>query len=253
LSIESAESSVALYLFAHIRRKDISQNFRVNERIRAREIRLVGDTGENTLMFTRDALALARQQGLDLVEVAPNAVPPVCKIMDYGKFKYEQTKKERDSRKSQKSVVVKEVRFSPKIDDHDVETKTKMVKRFLDEGNKVKLTVKFKGRELAHTNLGRDLLTEVQQMLGDNIIVETPSKMEGKNMTMLVSLKPQKPAAAPRPPRPAGDAAPSPRPAQPAEATAAAATPAPAAEQPTPQPQPEPVAAATATAKATTA
>src|SRR5205085_11540290 len=165
---------------------------RVNERIRSREIRLIGESGENTLMFTKDAIALARQRSLDLVEVAPNAVPPVCKIMDYGKFKYEQTKKDRDSRKSQKSVVVKEVRFSPKIDEHDIDTKTKMVKRFLDEGNKVKLTVKFKGRELAHTNLGRDLLQQVQLMLGDNVIVEAPSKMEGKNMTMMVSLKPPK-------------------------------------------------------------
>ena len=130
------------------------------------------------MMFTKDALALARQRAQDLVEVAPNAVPPVCKIMDYGKFKYEQTKKDRDARKSQKSVVVKEVRFSPKIDDHDVETKTKMAKRFLDEGNKVKLTVKFKGRELAHTNLGRELLNQVQILLGDNIVVEAPSKME---------------------------------------------------------------------------
>ena len=143
-------------------------------------------------MFTRDALAEAKQRGLDLVEVAPNAVPPVCKIMDYGKFKYEQTKKDRDSRKSQKSVVVKEVRFSPKIDEHDIDTKTRMAKRFLEEGNKVKLTVKFKGRELAHTNLGRDLLQQVQMMLGDNIIVEAPSKMEGKSMTMMVSLKPPK-------------------------------------------------------------
>jgi translation initiation factor IF-3 len=152
-------------------------------------------------MFTRDALALARQRGLDLVEVAPNAVPPVCKILDYGKFKYEQTKKERDSRKSQRSVTVKEVRFSPTIDEHDIETKTRMVKRFLEEGNKVKLTVKFKGRELAHTELGRDLLEQVRLILGENIIVEAPSKMEGKNMTMLVSLKPQK-AAPVKPPRP---------------------------------------------------
>ena len=160
----------------------------------------MGDTGENTLMFTSDALALARQRGLDLVEVAPNAVPPVVKIMDYGKFKYEQTKKERDSRKSQKSVIVKEVRFSPTIDEHDIETKTKMAKRFLEEGNKVKLTVKFKGRELAHTNLGRDLLQQVQLILGDNILVEAPSKMEGKSMTMIVSPRPHK-GSTPKPAR----------------------------------------------------
>ena len=157
-------------------------------------------------MFTSDALALARQRGLDLVEVAPNAVPPVVKIMDYGKFKYEQTKKERDSRKSQKSVIVKEVRFSPTIDEHDIETKTKMAKRFLEEGNKVKLTVKFKGRELAHTNLGRDLLQQVQILLGDNVLVEAPSKMEGKSMTKIVSPRPHK-GSAPKPARQQGQQA----------------------------------------------
>src|SRR5690242_10899679 len=208
------------------RRKIISQNFRVNERIRAREVRLVGDTGENTLMFTRDALALARQRGLDLVEVAPNAVPPVCKIMDYGKFKYEQTKKERDSRKNRKVVVVKEVQFSPTTDDHDVETLTRRAKRFLDEGDKVKLTVKFKGRELAHQNIGRDLLERVRVMLGDNLLVEAPSKMEGKNMTMIVSLKPAK-VAQPKPQRPAGEApqqAPGQAPVQPEPVSAGSAT-----------------------------
>jgi len=224
------------------RRKIISQNFRVNERIRAREVRLVGDTGENTLMFTRDALALARQRGLDLVEVAPNAVPPVCKIMDYGKFKYEQTKKERDSRKNRKVVVVKEVQFSPTTDEHDVETLTRRAKRFLDEGDKVKLTVKFKGRELAHQNLGRDLLERVRIMLGDNLLVEAPSKMEGKNMTMIVSQKPAKPPSAPRPPRPAsasdgasadGDGAP------------LTQAPLPATEQEAPEPEQQPVTATT--------
>jgi len=152
-------------------------------------------------MFTGDAIALARQRGLDLVEVAPNENPPVCKLMDYGKFRYEQTKKDRDSRKSQKQVVLKEVRFSPKIDDHDIETKAKMVRRFLEEGHKVKLTVRFKGREMAHTNLGRDVLEQVRLMLGEGLIVESPAKMEGKSMTMVVSNKP--PKNAPRAPRPA--------------------------------------------------
>ncbi|MDQ6694992.1 MAG: translation initiation factor IF-3 [Chloroflexota bacterium] len=171
-------------------------------------MRLIGDGGDNSLMFTRDALMLARQRGMDLVEVAPNEVPPVCKLMDYGKFRYEQTKKERDARKTQKMVVVKEVRLSPKIDDHDIETKTKMARRFLEEGNKVKLTVKFKGRELAHPNIGRDLLEQVRLTLGDNIIVEAPSKMEGKNMTMIVSAKAQKSAPRPKPVAPLAAQAP---------------------------------------------
>lgn len=154
-------------------------------------------------MFTRDALALAQQRGLDLVEVAPNENPPVCKLMDYGKFRYEQTKKDRDSRKSQKQTILKEVRFSPKIDDHDVDYRTKMVRRFLDEGNKVKLTVKFKGRELAHTNLGRDLLDQVRLTLGDNVIIESPPKMEGKSMIMIVAGKPPKGAVRQARPQPA--------------------------------------------------
>ena len=173
-------------------------------------------------MFTRDALALAQQQGLDLVEVAPNENPPVCRLMDYGRFRYEQTKKERDSRKTQKQVTLKEVRFSPKIDEHDVDYRTKMVRRFLDEGNKVKLTVKFRGRELAHTNLGRDVLEQVRQSLGENVVVESPPKMEGKSMIMIVSPKSSK--GAPKQPRPqqATD--------QPAAAPAAAA-PAPRVEE----------------------
>ncbi len=177
-------------------------------------------------MFTGDALALARQRGLDLVEVAPNENPPVCKLMDYGRFRYEQTKKERDSRKSQKQVVLKEVRFSPKIDDHDIETKTRMVRRFLDEGHKVKLTVKFKGREMAHTNLGRDVLEQVRLMLGESLVVEAPAKMEGKSMTMVVSAKPPKNAPRAPKPQPAVEASPQP-------VTAAAVPP------PTPERQPE--------------
>lgn len=178
---------------------------------------MIGDGGENTLLFTRDALMLARQRGLDLVEVAPNEVPPVVKLMDYGRFRYEQTKKERDARKTQKQVVIKEVRLSPKIDDHDIETKTRMAKRFLEEGDKVKLTVRFRGRELAHPNIGRDVLEQVRQMLGENIVVETLPKMDGKAMTMIVA-----PKAASKP------AAPKPRPAVPAEGGAPAPGPAPA-------------------------
>ena len=165
-------------------------------------------------MFTRDAIALAQQRGLDLVEVAPNEVPPVCKLMDYGKFKYDQTKKERDARKTQKQVILKEVRLSPKIDEHDIDYRTKMVRRFLEEGNKVKLTVKFKGRELAHTNLGRDVLEQVRLTLGDNVIIEAPPKMEGKSMTMIIAPRPGKSAPrAVRPPSATDGAKASPRPA----------------------------------------
>ena len=169
-------------------------------------MRLIGENGENSLMFVRDALQLARQRGMDLVEVAPNEVPPVVKMMDYGRFRYEQTKKERDARKTQKQVVIKEVRLSPKIDDHDIETKSRMAKRFLEEGDKVKLTVRFRGRELAHPEIGRTVLEQVQQLLGDNLLVESPAKMEGKAMTMVVSARAQKPAPKPRPAAPPAEA-----------------------------------------------
>lgn len=163
---------------------------------------MIGEDGENSLMFVRDALALARQRGMDLVEVAPNEVPPVVKMMDYGRFRYEQTKKERDARKTQKQVVIKEVRLSPKIDDHDIDTKARMARRFLEDGDKVKLTVRFRGRELAHPEIGRDVLEQVRQMLGENIVVELAPKMDGKAMTMVVSAKPGKPAPKPRPAAP---------------------------------------------------
>ena len=168
-------------------------------------------------MFVRDALALARQRGMDLVEVAPNEVPPVVKMMDYGRFRYEQTKKERDARKTQKQVVIKEVRLSPKIDDHDIDTKARMARRFLEDGDKVKLTVRFKGRELAHPEIGRDVLEQVRQMLGENVVIELAPKMEGKSMTMVVSARPGKPAPKPRPAPPPAQAQ-GPAPAGPAPA-----------------------------------
>lgn len=186
----------------------------------------MGEGGENTLMFTRDALMQARQRGLDLVEVAPNEVPPVVKMMDYGRFRYEQTKKERDARKTQKQVTLKEVRLSPKIDDHDIETKTRMARRFLDEGDKVKLTVRFRGRELAHPNIGRDVLDQVRDLLGENIVIESPARMDGKSMTMVVAPKAGSKAPVPRP-RPAAAPADG---NQPAPVPAAPAPPARAAE-----------------------
>jgi translation initiation factor IF-3 len=144
-------------------------------------VRVIDENGEQMgIMFARDALNLARQRDLDLVEVAPNAVPPVCRLMDYGKFRYEQTKKERDSRKTQHTVVVKEVRLKPNIDEHDLETKIRQAKRFLEEGDKVKLSVEFRGRQLTHTELGRELLNQVQQVLQNDVIIEQPPKMEGK-------------------------------------------------------------------------
>ena len=136
---------------------------------------------------TADALRIAAERGVDLVEVAPTASPPVCRLMDYGKYKYEQTKKERESKKNQKIVLLKEMRLRPKIDEHDLETKTNMAQKFLQEGDKVKVTVVFRGRELAHPQLGRELLDFVVDKLQGVANVERPPMMEGKAMYMILS------------------------------------------------------------------
>jgi translation initiation factor IF-3 len=132
-------------------------------------------------------LRIANERGVDLVEVAPTASPPVCRLMDYGKYKYEQTKKEREAKKNQKIVLLKEMRLRPKIDDHDLETKTKMAQRFLEDGDKVKVTIVFRGRELAHPQLGRELLDSVISKLQGVANVERPPMMEGKAMSVILA------------------------------------------------------------------
>lgn len=157
-------------------------------------------------MKTREALAMARTQNLDLVEVAPNAQPPVCRIMDYGKYRYEQDKKEKEARKSQKVITIKEVRLRPKIDDHDLKTKGNQARGFLEEGHKVKMTVLFRGREMAHQDIGREVLNEMIDMLKDVAQIEQAPRVEGRNMSMMLTKaasksSPSEPKA-PRPPRP---------------------------------------------------
>lgn len=144
-----------------------------------------------------EALERARALNLDLVEVAPNSVPPVCKILDYGRFKYEQTKKEREARKNQKSVELKEIRLRPKIGDHDLDAKAKRAVKFLEDGDKVKVTVLFRGRELAHPQLGRELLQEMAEKLKEIAMVERNPLVEGKTMYMILARG--KPTPAPRP------------------------------------------------------
>jgi translation initiation factor IF-3 len=143
-------------------------------------------------MSTVDALEIAREQGLDLVEVAPQAVPPVVKILNYGKFKFENEKKIRDSKKKQKLVKLKEIRMQPKIDDHDLDFKSKHVKEFLAEGNKVKVTVRFKGRELAHTELGLVVLKDVLAHIEGEYVMDKPPAMEGRYMSMVLKKKKKK-------------------------------------------------------------
>lgn len=166
---------------------------RVNERIRIREVRLIDEEGTQVgVIPTFDALQMARDRGLDLVEVAPNAMPPVCRLMDYGKFRYEQSRKERESRKNQHVIELKEVRIRPKIDDHDLATKGRQAGKFLDGGDKVKLTVLFRGREMAHPDIGRGLLDQLSEQLRPHGTVEAPPRMEGRTMTMFMNpLKPK--------------------------------------------------------------
>ncbi|ATI42419.1 translation initiation factor IF-3 [Pacificitalea manganoxidans] len=160
---------------------------RVNERIRASEIRLIGPEGQNVGVVTPErAMELAQQVGLDLVEISPNATPPVCKIMDFGKFKYEQQKRESEARKKQKIIEVKEVKFRPNTDHHDYEVKMRNVVRFLENGDKVKVTLRFRGREMAHQNLGRDLLERVAADVKELGKVENMPKMEGRQMVMMI-------------------------------------------------------------------
>ncbi|MBQ3671051.1 MAG: translation initiation factor IF-3 [Treponema sp.] len=168
-----------------------SKGLRINEQIRVREIRLVDEGGgESGIMPTVEALKLARERDLDLVEVSPTANPPVCKILNYGKYKFEQEKRLRDSRKNQKALKIKEIRMQPKIGSGDLDTKAKHVQEFLDEGDKVKVTIRFRGRELAHTELGYDVLNEVLKRLTENsFAVEKPAAMEGRFMSMTLNSK----------------------------------------------------------------
>jgi translation initiation factor IF-3 len=187
-----------------------SRETRVNERIRAREVRVIDEDGQMLgVMTSAAALALARERDLDLVEVQPMAVPPVCKILDWGRFKYEQSKKENEARKHQKVTQLREIRMKPRTGGHDVEVKVKKIHEFLAEGDKVKVSVAFRGRELAHPELGRVLLEQISQDLKGVGTIERPPLMEGKMMSMIVSRAPG--AELPKKPAtPSADAQPAP-------------------------------------------
>jgi translation initiation factor IF-3 len=168
----------------------------MNERIRAREIRVIDADGNQLgIMAPFDAVKRAREQNLDLVEISPNAVPPVCRIMDYGKFLYEQEKKERAAKKNQKQIVLKEVKFSVNVDEHDYVTKRNHVLRFLSEGDKVKASLRFRGREMAHQNLGRNVLERLIREVGEKGIVEFRPRMEGNTMHAILAPPKQIPGA----------------------------------------------------------
>ncbi len=168
----------------------ISKDMRINEEIRGKEVRLISPDQEQLgIVPVREALKMAQEMELDLVEIAPNAKPPVCRIMDFGKYKYEQSKREKEARKKQKIINVKEVKVRPNIEDHDLEVKTKNALKFLKDGDKVKVTLMFRGREMAHAELGKQLLKRVADATAEVATVERQPKVEGRNMIMILAPK----------------------------------------------------------------
>ena len=163
---------------------------RTNEAIRAPEVRVIADDGEQLgIMRPEDALEVARDRGLDLVEVAPDADPPVCRILNYGKYRYEQEKRDKERRKAQKTTEVKEIRLKPNMAGHDIEYRIRHAEEFLTEGNKVRATVRFYGRQIVHTSLGSGLLNEFAAKLDEISVVETPPRMDGRQMSILLAPK----------------------------------------------------------------
>ena len=173
--------------------KRISKELRINDQIRVREVRVVSDTNEQLgIMPIREAILLAEERDVDLVEVAPTAKPPVCRMMDYGKYRYEQQKREKEAKKKQKVITLKEVKLRPNIEDHDFYVKMKNATRFLADGNKVKVTIMFRGRELSHPELGEALLIRFAKELEAHAQQEKAPKLEGRNMTMMLVPKTEK-------------------------------------------------------------
>ena len=162
----------------------------LNEQIRDKEIRLIGDDGEQLgIMSAKDALKMAKEAGLDLVKIAPTAKPPVCKIVDYGKYRYEQARREKEAKKKQKVTEVKEIHLSPNIDVNDLTTKANQARKFIEKGNKVKVALRFRGREMAHMATGKEVLDTFFEKLSDVAVVEKPAKLEGRSMIMVLAQK----------------------------------------------------------------
>jgi translation initiation factor IF-3 len=162
----------------------------INEQIRDREVRVVGENGEQLgIMSPRDAMRMAEERGVDLVKIAPTAKPPVCKLVDYGKFKYEQIRKDKEAKRKQRIIEIKEIRLSPNIDDNDLNTKISAARKFLTKGNKVKVTLRFRGREMAHMNQSRHILDDFAKTLSDIAVMEKLPKVEGRSMTMFLTDK----------------------------------------------------------------
>lgn len=162
----------------------------INEQIRDKEVRLIGEDGEQLgIMSAKDAMKIAREANLDLVKIAPQAKPPVCKVIDYGKYRYELARKEKEAKKKQKTMDVKEIRLSPNIDENDLNTKAGQARKFLSKGDKVKVTLRFRGREVAHMGMSKQILDKFFQKVEDIAVVDKPAKMEGRSMIMFLTEK----------------------------------------------------------------
>lgn len=178
------------YFYINVWRCSTISELMINEQIRDREVRVIGENGDQLgIMSSKDALKLAREAELDLVKIAPTAKPPVCKIIDYGKYRYELARKEKEARKKQKTVEIKEVRLSPNIDVNDLNTKMNNAKKFIAKGNKVKVTLRFRGREMAHMQAHRYILEEFAKEMADIAVIDKPIKQEGRSLTLFLSEK----------------------------------------------------------------
>jgi translation initiation factor IF-3 len=176
---------------------------RINDRIRVREVRVIDETGQQLgIMAPAQAVAIARQRGLDLVEVSPTAVPPVCRITDYGKYQYTEQKRARQARKHQKTILVKEIKFRPKVDEHDYDFKKKHIERFIEDGDKVKAVIFFRGREIAHPEIGRRILERLIQEVSEVAVAENMPRMEGNSMHVILGPRPGTGVKKPSPPPP---------------------------------------------------
>jgi len=186
------DSYAVRFLFYHILALEVQiiSDYFINEQIRDKEVRLIGENGEQLgIMSSKEALAKALEADLDLIKIAPTAKPPVCKIADYGKFRYEALRKAKEAKKNQKVTEIKELRLSPNIDENDLNTKANQARKFLQHGDKVKVTLKFRGREMAHMNIGKEILDSFSQKLEDVAVVEKAAKLEGRNMIMFLTEK----------------------------------------------------------------
>jgi translation initiation factor IF-3 len=182
--------STCLKYFSEVIRISSNKDLQINEEIRDRELRVIDSNGDQLgIMTSRQAMELATERQLDLVKIAPQAKPPVCRIMDYGKFKFENSKKEKEARKNQKITLLKEIRFTPNIEEHDLHVKAKNALKFLEDGDKIKVTIRFRGREVDHASFGNQALNKFVEIIKDSCVVEKPAKLEGKNMSMIIAPK----------------------------------------------------------------